>query len=965
MENINMLLSLFFIWTFCFSVCVCNTGGLVTYQPKPNAENSSTKSNETPHDGNNTDHHRHIHGVEIAEWKFQELREPFIFTIVVLLAGLSKIGFHYTDKLSSHVPESCLLIVIGTAFGVIFFLTGISEKLPEFFTPDTFFHFLLPPIILEAAFSLYDRTFLHNLGSILIFSVIGTCCAAFTIGLCLIGLHKVGAMEDIDVTPIQFLYVVFSGLCLIGLHKVGAMEDIDVTPIQFLYVVFSGLCLIGLHKVGAMEDIDVTPIQFLYVVFSGLCLIGLHKVGAMEDIDVTPIQFLYVVFSGLCLIGLHKVGAMEDIDVTPIQLLVFSSLIVAVDPVAVLAVFNEVGVNRVLYFLVFGESLLNDGVTVVLYNVMQSYNSIALQGGSITAMEVVLGIVKFLVVCIGGLAIGVICGILSSILTRFTDKVKVVEPVAIFGMAYLAFILAEMFHFSGIISIIACGLIQVAYAFNNLNRKSCTAIKYFTRVMSSTTEIIIFMFLGLLLVRDNHRWETGFILWTLFLCIVVRFFYTYLFSLAINRFDRSRVRRITLDEMFIMSYGGLRGAVCFSLVALLKPEDFPTETKNLFVTATLTVILFSVFVQGATIKPLVNKLRVKLATYVEPKMYDELNCKVTDHMMAGMEEIVGHEGNFYLMEKMKRFQDLYLRKYLLNDPEGFDQSELLQYYEKLVMKEHYRNLHLCGAKNMPDKSEDMRKIDSSAMLLKLANGTDAEEPEEEEEATGVVLRIKSIDSPTPSDLRKLLESHATHSRMIPQGMFDRNMAKHTKFSMMQHLQNKRCSNMRLQRMKSIRTMPERALSWSEEDSDICFRRGNQTRLGKPKTRSATVDISPTDDRHNITSVMSNIMDTVFEEDEIENRPLLKKGTSLPVYAEGTSHPKVESGITVISPEEFGDTFCVPNKSNEPENVASVTDYSDEPKPGMPSGRKNSSHVLTRQGAMDDIPMKKISRSTSQ
>ncbi|XP_071160004.1 probable Na(+)/H(+) antiporter nhx-9 isoform X2 [Mytilus edulis] len=857
MENIKTLTSLIFIWTLCFSMCVCNTGGGATHHPKHNTDNSSTKSNNTPHDGNNTDHHGHIHGVEIAEWKFDELREPFIFTIVVLLAGLSKIGFHYTDKLSSHVPESCLLIVIGTAFGVIFFLTGISEKLPEFFTPDTFFHFLLPPIILEAAFSLYDRTFLHNLGSILIFSVIGTCCAAFTIGL--------------------------------------------------------------------------------------------------------------------CLIGLHKAGAMEDIDVTPIQLLVFSALIVAVDPVAVLAVFNEVGVNRVLYFLVFGESLLNDGVTVVLYNVLQSYNSIDLQGGSITYKEVILGIVKFFVVCIGGLAIGVICGILSSILTRFTDKVKVVEPVAIFGMAYLAFILAEMFHFSGIISIIACGLIQVAYAFNNLNRKSCTAIKYFTRVMSSTTEIIIFMFLGLLLVRDNHRWETGFILWTLFLCIIVRFFYTYLFSLAINKFDRSRVRRITLDEMFIMSYGGLRGAVCFSLVALLKPEDFPTETKNLFVTTTLTVILFSVFVQGATIKPLVNKLRVKLATYVEPKMYDELNCKVTDHMMAGMEEVVGHEGNFYLMEKMKRFQDLYLRKFLLNDPEGFDQSELLQYYEKLVMKEHYRNLHLCGATNMPDKSEDMRKIDSSAMLLKLASGTDAEEPQEEEEETGVILRIKSNDSPTPSDLRKLLESHATHSRMkkeklffqphfIPQGMFDRNMAKHTKFSMMQHLQNKRCSNMRLQRMKSIRTMPERALSWSEEDSDICFRRGNQTRLGKPKARSATVDISPTDDRHNITSQISNVMDTVFEEDEIENRPLLQKGSSLPVYAEGTSSTK---GITVISPDEFGDPLCVPNKSNEPDNVPAVTKDSDEPGTGMPSGRKNSSHVLIRQGAMDDIPMKKISRSTSQ
>lgn len=92
MENIKTLTSLIFIWTLCFSMCVCNTGGGVNHQPKHNTDNSSTKSNNTPHDGNNTDHHGHIHGVEIAEWKFDELREPFIFTIVVLLAGLSKIG---------------------------------------------------------------------------------------------------------------------------------------------------------------------------------------------------------------------------------------------------------------------------------------------------------------------------------------------------------------------------------------------------------------------------------------------------------------------------------------------------------------------------------------------------------------------------------------------------------------------------------------------------------------------------------------------------------------------------------------------------------------------------------------------------------------------------------------------------------------------------------------------------------
>ena len=60
-------------------------------------------------------------------------------------------------------------------------------------------------------------------------------------------------------------------------------------------------------------------------------------------------------------------------SISLIECLVFSALIVAVDPVAVLAIFQEVGVNNVLYFLVFGESLMNDAVTVVIYNMMKTF----------------------------------------------------------------------------------------------------------------------------------------------------------------------------------------------------------------------------------------------------------------------------------------------------------------------------------------------------------------------------------------------------------------------------------------------------------------------------------------------------------------------------------------------------------------------------------------------------------------
>ena len=77
------------------------------------------------------------------------------------------------------------------------------------------------------------------------------------------------------------------------------------------------------------------------------------------------------------------------------------------------------------------------------------------------------------------------------------------EPLAIFGMAYLAYTLAEVFHFSGIVSIIGCGLVQAHYAFKNISKKSYTTVKYFTKTISSTCDCIIFLFLGIAVVKGK------------------------------------------------------------------------------------------------------------------------------------------------------------------------------------------------------------------------------------------------------------------------------------------------------------------------------------------------------------------------------------------------------------------------------------------------------------------------------
>ncbi|ESO92914.1 hypothetical protein LOTGIDRAFT_120328, partial [Lottia gigantea] len=226
-----------------------------------------------------------------------------------------------------------------------------------------------------------------------------------------------------------------------------------------------------------------------------------------------------------------------------------------------------------------------------IYNVMQSFNLME----EITIDQIVLGIVKFLVVCFGGLALGVSFGLLSAMFSRLSTQLKVVQPIIIYGMAYLGFLMAELFEFSGIISIIGCGLVQVHYSFQNIHDKSRLSIKYFSKVFSTFSEVLIFLFLGLSFVRQTHVWHTGFILWTVLLCLVYRFIITFGMSFLINRLDTHRVRKIGLDEQFIIAYGGLRGAVCFSLVALLNPIEIPQ--KDLFLTATLSVIVFTGFVQ--------------------------------------------------------------------------------------------------------------------------------------------------------------------------------------------------------------------------------------------------------------------------------------------------------------------------------------------------------------------------------
>nr|XP_033805313.1 sodium/hydrogen exchanger 2-like [Geotrypetes seraphini] len=379
---------------------------------------------------------------------------------------------------------------------------------------------------------------------------------------------------------------------------------------------------------------------------------------------------------GISLFGICQIQAFGLTDISLLQCLLFGSLISAVDPVAVLAVFENIHVNEQLYILVFGESLLNDAVTVVLYNLFKDFS----QMQTIETIDIFSGVAKFFLVGLGGVLIGIILGLAAAFTTRFTHNVRVIEPLFVFMFSYLSYLTTEMFHFSGIMAIATCAVTMNKYVAANVSQKSYTTIKYFMKMLSSVSETLIFIFMGVSTVGENHEWNWAFVCFTLLFCLIWRALGVFLLTWIINCF---RTIPLSLKDQFIIAYGGLRGAICFALVFLLPGSVFPR--RKLFITATIVVIFFTVFLQGITICPLVKFLDVKRSSERQLAIGEEIHSRFLEHIKSGIEDICGHLAHNYWRDKFNKFDKKYLQKLLLqnNQPE----SSIISLYKKLELKQ--------------------------------------------------------------------------------------------------------------------------------------------------------------------------------------------------------------------------------------------------------------------------------------
>ena len=269
--------------------------------------------------------------------------------------------------------------------------------------------------------------------------------------------------------------------------------------------------------------------------------------------------------------------------------LVFGALIAATDPVAVVALFKQLGVPKRLQILLEGESLFNDGTAIVMFGLMLD---VALKGRFVLTES----LVDFVRVAGGGVFIGVILGLLASqAIRRINDPL--VETTITTILAFGAYVLAEDVHVSGVLAVVMAGIVSGNIGPRGMSPTTRIVVNNFWEYGAFLANSLIFLIIGLTadleILLDNWQAIGVAILATL----GVRAISIYGFSFL--------GKEIPQKWRHVLCWGALRGAIVLAL-ALSIPTNFP-ERERLIAMA-FGVVLFTLLVQGFSMDALVKKM---------------------------------------------------------------------------------------------------------------------------------------------------------------------------------------------------------------------------------------------------------------------------------------------------------------------------------------------------------------------
>jgi monovalent cation:H+ antiporter, CPA1 family len=274
--------------------------------------------------------------------------------------------------------------------------------------------------------------------------------------------------------------------------------------------------------------------------------------------------------------------------------LLFGGIISATDPISVLAIFKDLRMNRRLSVIIEGESLLNDGTAVVVFQILLA----GVAAGGLSAGK---GVGQFLLAVVGGAVLGFVLGYAASKITQTVDDPQI-EITLTTIVAYGSYLLANHLHLSGVIATAAAGLmVGNLGAEKGMSARTRTALESFWEYTAFVMNSLVFLLIGLEVHIDAlaHAWRPAFV--AIAAVLVGRSLSVYSLVPVSNLF----VEKIPLRWQHVIVWGGLRGALALAL-ALSLDNTFPYRDRVLDLT--FGVVVFSILVQGLTTKPLLRIL---------------------------------------------------------------------------------------------------------------------------------------------------------------------------------------------------------------------------------------------------------------------------------------------------------------------------------------------------------------------
>ena len=276
--------------------------------------------------------------------------------------------------------------------------------------------------------------------------------------------------------------------------------------------------------------------------------------------------------------------------------LVFGALIAATDPLAVVSLFRKVSVPKRLAVLIEGESLFNDGTAIVVFNLTLT---IALT----SRFDLVGSVLDFVRVAAGGILIGLALGwVIARLIERVDDYL--IETTLTTVLAFGAYLAAERFHLSGVLAVVAAGLINGNFGPRGMSPTTRIVLFNFWEYVAFLANSLVFLLIGLKVNIPAlvQSWQP--VLWAILAVIVARLVIVYGLSWISNRVAEP----ITANWQHVLGWGGLRGAICLALVLSL-PASFGTD-REVLEAMTLGVVLFTLLIQGTTMAPLIRRLKI-------------------------------------------------------------------------------------------------------------------------------------------------------------------------------------------------------------------------------------------------------------------------------------------------------------------------------------------------------------------